>query len=152
MPDLILPGITKYLAHCRKLRVERPAYRGHHRGGWRQVIEVMVANLHAEDGVRLIAAAESTMFSGVEISEPWVGFVHEVPRHGRRFPDLERLLKLDTWKASVNRCRGLWVLSRFQKSYLQSCQLPFPIASVYYPTEIPREGFSLERFLGSQPR
>jgi Glycosyl transferase family 2 len=140
------------LTNVPKLRLERPVSWDHHRGGWRSVVGLLTDHLHVPDGIRLITAVEETIFSGEVIGEPWVGFVHEVPHHSRAFPDLERLLAIDTWKASVTRCRGLWTLTQYQKRYLQSCGLPFPVASVYYPTEQPQQPFSFKRFLSSNHR
>ena len=70
------------------------------------------------------------------IAEPWVGFIHQVPRHDLKwFPDLERMLKDEYWKASAQNCLGLFVLSTYVKEYLQSAGCEIPIARILYPAE-----------------
>src|SRR5262249_28575783 len=92
------------------------------------------------------------MASGEVIREPWVGFIHEMPAHERSFLDLNRLLALDTWKASVGSCKGLWVLSDYLKEYLVSRDVAFPVASLYYPVDFSPKRFDFDRFAARSPR
>jgi hypothetical protein len=140
------------LQYIPKLRLVKPVFWDHHRGGWRYVVDLLSTYLHTPDGTRVVTAVEELIYSGEVIHEPWVGFIHEVPRHNRPFPDLERLVNIDTWKANVQTCRGLWTLTRYQKDYLGKFNLPFPIAKVYYPTGGVTKHFSFPRFIASRPR
>lgn len=143
--------LTNDLTNRRKLRVERPVSWPHHRSGWADVVETLEAELHCPDGVRVLTSVEEVMVSGEVISEPWVGFVHEVPHHTRDFPDLERLLKLDSWSANIGRCLGLWTLSRYQKRFLAS-HVPCPVAFVWYPTAKSLLPFDFARYLHQDRR
>jgi glycosyltransferase involved in cell wall biosynthesis len=148
--DLAL--MDKHLSDRRKLRVERPVYWDHHRGGWRYVVDLVTEHLHSSDGVRFVSAVEDTLREGECITEPWVGFVHQVPRQNLEFPDLERLLELPTWKASAPHCRGLWVLSTHLARFLRASGVEIPINHVYYPVEFPAQGFSFQRWSRRGPR
>ena len=87
-------------ARIPKLRVDdgQVTWPHHHRGGWGAVVAHLRAQLHAEDGVRFVGAAEDAFTGGEPIREPWVGFVHQVPLNDTRFlPDLHRLIHLRPW-------------------------------------------------------
>jgi len=125
----------------------------HHRGGWKFVCNLITEHLHCEDGVRFIGSVEDEVAERRIVAEPWVGFIHQVPKHNMRwFPDLERLLKDDYWAASAQNCCGLFVLSSYVKEYLQRAGCRIPIARVFYPAEPTQRLFSFERFLSRSPR
>lgn len=123
----------KYFTHRRKLRLDNPIAWPHHRSGWADVVGLLQDQLHCSDGTKILTSFEESMVSGEVIDEPWVGFAHEVPHHGRSFPDLARILLTDTWKYSKENCRGIWVLTTYQKNFLE-CQIECPVAVVRYPT------------------
>jgi hypothetical protein len=146
----------RYLTDSRRLRLDNWVCWPHHKGGWKHVLSLIAENLHAADGTRFVSAVEDELFSRGEhysgpIKEPWVGFVHQVPRQNYNFPDLERLVRMDSWKQSIEHCRGLWVLTDYQKNYLKHLGVQVPIAKVLYPVVPPAETFSFEKFL-SNPR
>ncbi len=126
----------------------------HHRGGWKYVCRLLSEHLHCDEGVRFIGSVEDEIAERKVIAEPWVGFVHQVPKHNLRwFPDLERLLNDECWKASAQNCMGIFVLSTYVKDYLQSQLCPVPIARLFYPVETTDRLFSFDRFAnGKQKR
>jgi hypothetical protein len=137
----------------RKLNAKGLAPWQHHRGGWKFVCSLTAEHLHCEDGVLFIGSVEDEVAEHRIIVEPWVGFIHQVPKHSLRwFPDLERLLKDEYWKASAQNCLGLFVLSSYVKDYLESAGCQIPIARVFYPAEPTERLFSLERYLARSPR
>jgi len=144
--------IDTSLHHRRKLRVAHAVHWPHLRGGWTDVTNFLDRELSCADGVLMLNSLEATLVSGRVLEEPWVAFSHEVPRHHYDFPDLERLQQLPTWKASIRKCRGLWVLSSHNKEYLDSCGLPFPISFVHYPISQAVQKFSFEEFLTQKSR
>lgn len=157
--DAIANGVTHlkpgtplgpYLSHCPKLRVEKPIYWDHHRGGWQQVVQVVQKNLHCPDGVRFISAVDQFTISREVIEEPWVGFVHSAPHTPYRFPDLNRLLHIDTFRANIRTCQGLWVLSGYVRDFLAS-KVSCPVNCVHYPAEVPDLTFSFPSFENSRP-
>lgn len=149
--------LSKYLTASRRLRLDKQIYWPHHRGGWRHVVGLIYERLHATDGVRFVSAIEDELFvkgqhySG-PLTEPWVGFVHQMPRQHLNFPDLERLMRMDDWKESMAHCRGLWTLTDYQKNFLLDNDVPVPVAKVHYPMGAGAEQFSFERFLRNPRR
>lgn len=141
-----------HLTLAPKLKVVNPVAWDHHRSGWPFLVELLRRHLHTEDGVRVLTSVEETFFAGEVVREPWVGFIHEVPHHKYNFPDLRRLLELDSWKASVPYCRGAWVISNYVRDYLLDKEVAFPVSHVYYPTAEPSVPFSFRDFEDSSPR
>jgi glycosyltransferase involved in cell wall biosynthesis len=138
---------------ARKLNAAQLAPWQHHRGGWKFVCRLIAEHLHSADGVRFVGSVEDEVTERRIIAEPWVGFVHQVPRHDLRwFPDLERLLKDEYWKASAQNCLGLFVLSTYVKDYLQSAGCEIPVARILYPAEPTDRLFCLDRFFARSPR
>lgn len=135
----------------RALRFEDPVWWSHHRGGWRAAVEHLQSNFHHEAGVRIFTAIEDVFFDdpNCQISEPWVAFVHQVPKQNLGFPDLERLVELPGWKRSIGNCIGLWSLTDYQRQFLKGRGVTVPIAVVSYPceTDVPR--FDPQAFLAN---
>jgi len=138
---------------ARKLNAKGLTPWQHHRGGWKFVCGLIAEHLHSEDGVRFIGSVEDEVAEHRIITEPWVGFIHQVPKHNLRwFPDLERLLNDEYWKASAQNCLGLFVLSSHVKEYLESAGCTIPIARIFYPAEPTQRPFVLERHFARSPR
>jgi hypothetical protein len=139
------------LDHPRKLKLTNSPLWPHHRGGWTAAIDVIYDRLRADDGMLFIPAVEEVVANGMTLTEPWVGFVHQVPRTSLKwYPDLERLLEHPGWAQSVAHCRGLFTLSSYLRDYLVATRVPVPVARIFYPVETPLEGFSLERFTAAE--
>ena len=125
----------------------------YHRGGWKFVYSLISEHLHCQDGVRFIGSVEDEVAERRIIAEPWVGFIHHVPKHNMRwFPDLERLLKDEYWKASAQNCLGLFVLSTYVKNFLTNAGCQSPITRLFYPAQPTLRPFSLGGFLARHPR
>jgi glycosyltransferase involved in cell wall biosynthesis len=145
--------LTSSFTPARKLNAGNLAPWRHHRGGWKFVCGLIAEYLHCEDGVRFIGSVEDEVAEHRIITEPWVGFIHQVPKHDLKwFPDLERLLKDECWKASAQNCLGLFVLSDYVKNYLESAGCKIPVARILYPAEPTDRFFCLDRFLARSPR
>lgn len=146
--------LSPSLAHRRKLKVVAPMVWAHHRNGWKHVVSVIRDRLHCDDGTRFVSAVEDVVVAAEVIREPWVGFFHQVPEHNLPFPDLQRLFRIDTWQANARWCRGIWVLSRMMKDYLDGLRLPYPVSVVHYPSPAPPPDllFSYDAFVASRPR
>lgn len=132
--------------HPKKIKFEEePTTWYHHRGGWANSISAL-RELYAHDGVLCISAIEeSVIFDGKTIDEPWVGFVHHVPRNNfPHYPDLERLVTNKHFIESLKQCYGLFVLCNVVKSFLlEELRSSYPnisIVRILYPiTPFPEE-------------
>src|SRR5438874_141274 len=120
---LATPSITP------RIRIEQAVTWDHHRGGWKQAISWLHRHLHAGDGTLFIPSVDEFLVTGRVLREPWVGVIHGAPRTPYNFPDLERLLGSDTFKANARWCRGLWALSAYIRDYLRSHDLPFLVGT-----------------------
>ncbi len=129
LPTLPTPW---YLTLSRRLRIENPHSWDHHRGGWRDVVQSLSERLHAPSGVRFLSSVDDQMAHYGPVEEPWVGFVHQVPRQKLAFPDLERLVQLADWRTSLPYCCGLWVLTNYQRVALRDLGITVPISVVRY--------------------
>ena len=121
---------------CHKIRLEDPQYlkSWYHRGGWGYVLE-QLKYLVADDGVLCISALEELILRKEILEEPWVGFVHHVPRSNLlNYPDLERLVKDECFVKSLPHCQGLFAISHVVQDYLvQKLEGKIPVAKVLYP-------------------
>jgi len=119
----------------KKIKFEKvPTEWKHHRGGWSFVLD-QLKYLQANDGILCISSIEEWIFKEKIVSEPWIGFVHQVAQNNCPwYPDLERMVKDLTFLRSLENCRGLFVLSRVVKEYL-ICNLkkPVPIVRILNP-------------------
>ena len=120
----------------KKIRFEEnPTEWDHHRGGWTFAFQCLRQKLTARDGVLCISAVEEWVMEGKVITQPWIGFVHQVPRNNYpNYPDLEHLVRDDVFLRSLDKCLGLFVLSQVVKDYLlHHLSLSVAIARVLYP-------------------
>ena len=120
-----------------RLNIVRPISWPEHNAGWRWVVELLTEHLHDPNGTRCVTAVEDELYLYGAIEEPWVGFVHQVPKQSLRFPDLERLVQLTAWHASLPYCRGLWVVSEYLRCALRNLGVTVPIGLVRYATPTP---------------
>src|SRR5580704_16308674 len=87
-----------HLVHRRKLKLDNTPLWPHHRGGWTAAVNMIYENLRAEDGILFVPAVEELIANDTVLTEPWVGFVHQVPRTTLKwYPDHERLLSHPNW-------------------------------------------------------
>ncbi len=108
----------------------------HHRGGWGRAFGTLGA-LCTPDGVLCVSSLEEWITDDRVIDEPWVGFVHQAPRSNyRHYPDLERFFDDGSYgecfRKSMDKCKGLFALSRTAKDYLSE-RISVPIACIFYP-------------------
>lgn len=136
-----------YIIKYRKFKVDNTLYWDIHRGGWKFVVEALKSEFHADDGILLLNAVEDHIFHKKPIDQPWVGFVHQVPRNNLKiFPDLERLIKKDGWLKNLEHCKGIYTLSSYLKEFLDSQNLPVPVNRIFYPVDFQFEAFDYEAF------
>lgn len=135
-----------------KLRMERTFAWPHHREGWKRVEALIREHLTCPDGVRFVSAVEDQLYYIGPIEEPWIGVIHQVPRHNLPgFPDVERLLKLPAWHTSASHCLGLWTLSQYVRRFLQDSGVDLPISVIPYVTSMDVPSFDWNRFASQTP-
>ena len=117
-----------------KIKFEsNPTQWEHHRGGWSYVLGCL-KSLEAHDGMLFVSAVEEVISDKKIIDEPWIGFIHQVPKNNYRYyPDLNRLVKDEYFLKSLGHCQGIFVLSHTVKDYLQAHLHNVSIAKVLYP-------------------
>ena len=139
----------------RKIKFETtPTEWTHHRGGWSYAMQQLRNQLYAPDSMLCVSAVEEIICDWKTIQEPWIGFVHQVPRNNYpEYPDLERLVKNKFFLESLKHCHGIFVLSDMVKQYLLK-HISIPIAQVLYPmTPFPDDlKFSWDKFEGAAPQ
>lgn len=142
-----------YILKYRKVRIDDTLYWDIHRGGWKYVVETLKSEVHSEDGILLLNATEDHIFHGKPLEEPWIGFVHQVPKTNLKvFPDLERLLKYKTWVKSLKYCQGIFTLSNYLKEYLDNQNLPIKVNRLFYPIDFDVQKFDFNSFESKQKK
>ena len=143
----------------KKIKFEsEPTTWEHHRGGWTNAFHSL-RELHAPDGVLCISAVEEWICDDKVIDQPWIGFIHQVPRNNYQwYPDLERLVKDELFLESLGKCHGLFTLSSMVKSFLlenlRETYPNVPVVRTLYPlTPFPEDKkFDWEKFDTSEPK
>jgi hypothetical protein len=139
------------LNYSRKLKLTNTSVWPHHRGGWRMVVNAIYDSLRVDDGTLFVPVIEEVIAKGEIIAEPWVGFVHQVPKTELEWhPDLERLIARPGWQSSLPYCRGIFTLSGYVRDYLIAQGVRVPIDRILYPADRPTRLFSPERYLLAQ--
>ncbi|HEX8665032.1 MAG TPA: hypothetical protein VF744_13470 [Beijerinckiaceae bacterium] len=108
--------------------------------------------MHTTRGTLCLTAVEDVFHEAPDrtIEEPWVGFIHQVPKQTLRFPDLERLVALPGFQRSLKACRGLWSLTNYQRQFLRLSGIDVPISVVRYPGDHCCPSFSIDEFRGGR--
>jgi hypothetical protein len=130
-----------------KLRIDRTFTWPHHREGWGRIEALVREHLVCADGVRFVSAVEDQLVHIGPIDEPWVGVVHQVPRHDLPgFPDVERLLKMKAWRISEPHCLGLWTLTDYVRRFLLQRGVRVPVGVLPYASSRDVPSFDWARF------
>lgn len=129
--------------YCPKLKLEDSQYltSWNHRGGWGTVLNSLESLTTPHEGTLCISALEEVANRGETITEPWVGFVHHVPRSNLLYyHDTERLFKAKNIINSLPHCKGIFVISHYVQEYLHKQLQSLPVAKVLYPlTPFPQD-------------
>ena len=141
---------------CRKIKFEvNPTVWNHHRGGWSKAFDVL-KSLYAPDGVLCLSSVEDVIGNNETIEEPWVGFIHQVPKNNWPLPlDNERLIKNQRFLQSLHFCQGIFTLSNCVKRFLvQNLPKNVPVVRLFHPTTpLPKGGcFDWEAFSGAEEK
>src|SRR5258706_9746129 len=93
-----------------------------------------------------LSAIEDHLWYEGAVAEPWVGVMHQVPRHHYNFPDLTRLFASSQWLESAPHCKGIFVLCDYVRRFLRE-QLPtILISTIPYPQDVSAPQFSWDMY------
>jgi hypothetical protein len=135
----------------KKLRMDRRFAWEHHREGWARVERLVDEHFTCPDGVLFLSAVEDQLFDVGAVEEPWVGILHQVPHHDLPgFPDIERLLKMDAWRASEPHCRGVWTLTEYVRRFLIERGVCVPVGVLPYPSARDVPMFDWQHFVARE--
>jgi len=131
----------------------------HHRSGWGFVVANIDRMFSDQSGrIKLEGFVDGYFRHRNPITEQWVGFIHNVPKHPSvvqdlypNNPDLSTLITLPSWDKSIKHCRGLYVLSDYVKDFLAP-KLPVPVEKLYHPTPLDTPKFSYAGFQENQDK
>jgi len=138
----------------------QPDFSSEHRSGWGYALQAL-ERLHTRRGVLVDSFVERTFSwqlneesaSGrIPYREPWIGFMHNPPgvpkwHDYRHSPEV--IIHRPVFQESLEKCLGIFVLSRYLQRWLSS-HLETPIRHLVHPTEIPKRQFSFDAFLSNE--
>jgi len=136
----------------KKIRIINPETWNHHRHGWKEVVSKIKYYLENDNGIELHTNIESESINNVTIKNPWIGIIHNVPKH----PDYvmeyynidcsnEIFFSSHTWQSSKNKCKGLITFSNYSKNFIKA-QTSTPVCNLFHPTENSVEKFNWNNF------
>lgn len=113
---------------------------GTHRRGWRVVRDLFVDKFHDLLGIACFSWADRVLKTDRVISYKWCGFLHNVISYPEEYPSkyrdkiysLEALVKENWFKQSLERCEGIWTLTRHTAAFLQQ-HISVPVEAVWHP-------------------
>ncbi len=145
------------------LRIEDPFVISSHQYGWAVAIKA-ISVLSNPDGVLFDGFIERTFLwqqednrrtARIPYEQPWLGVVHHPPdiptwtSISRHRP--QDLAEVPEWRASLNKCLGLYALTKNLAEWVQG-QWGIPCEVVRYPALRPPRIFCYDEFVGSAPR
>lgn len=154
------PPVRRPPSVPRRFKVDSLTAWSHHRSGWGPCTQVLQELACADGGVLLVDSVERLVRESIVLDEPWVGFVHkavEAPTHlevlyGRkRDASLPDMMATETWRRSIDRCRGLFCLSEHLRAYLEP-RVACPVEVVPHPTSFDCARFDFEAFRRSEQK
>ncbi len=129
--------------HRKKIKLENIIRWPDHRHGWAFCLSGLL-ELHSDLGTLFIDYFESHVKAKSAILEPWIGVIHNVPKHPEGVVQklygpthdvsIDSILQSKTWKQSAPFCKGLFSLSKYCAEYL-TVRVSVPVESVKHPTE-----------------
>ena len=110
----------------KKINIENPVCWDFHRSGWKFVVKNLIKNFHNPNGVYLSTHFESHVAKNIPIKKNWIGFLHNTPHHPECMchykeynNSLEKISKSKVWLESKQKCKGLFVLSKYCKEWIE---------------------------------
>ena len=139
-----------------------------HRSGWPFVVSHMQP-LQSACGVLCDLYVDRTFHWGLQTlacagvipyTQSWVGFIHHTPIIDYSDYNTVRMLQNPLFLASLQTCRGLFVLSDYLKDWLEvelkklCLERHIPVCSLTHPTELPtyEACFTMEAFVKNKNR
>lgn len=120
--------------------------------GWKPCLDALQV-LHNESGIFFIGYLDN-LAAFEEIKEPFIGFFHHVPENppiienrewSKKFKGVSHYIQTDLWKRNSKKCKGIFTLCNYLKTYLQE-KADIPVESILYPLHETKTHFSWDAF------
>ena len=135
---------------------------GYHRSGWNYVMK-MLAKFHRPDGIIFDSYLDRTFgwdkdfyqkLGILPFKQSWTGVIHHTPNSEYSQNNLKSVFEDQVFIDSLNYCKGLIVLSKFLKQWIerkldQIGIARVPIIVVYHPTESVSTTFKMDYFMNN---
>jgi len=132
--------------------------KGYHRSGWSFVFNNF-KKYHRRTGILLDTYLDKTFgwqadfltnIGALPYREDWVGFLHHTPNREYSENNLFNTVQHPSFKASLETCRGIFVLSNYLKNWLKEklLNMGYPniqICVLKHPTDYTRNKFTLTK-------
>ena len=126
----------------------------HHYSGWGDCLNSLRPHLESLPNLNLVGCLDHAMVNRCYFSSPWVGFLHNVPKHPPQTKeiysifdlDLERMIETDSWKKSIFYCKNIFVFSQYIKCFLLE-KTDVSITVLKHPTFFPDVKFDINHFM-----
>jgi len=131
----------------------------HHYSGWAGCLNSLQQHFECLPNIDLVGCLDHAMAHNNYFISPWVGFLHNVPKHPLHMKDiygifdldLERMVESDSWKESIIHCKKIFVLSQYSKNFLID-KTNVPICVLKHPTFFPDVKFDIDGFTNSDEK
>lgn len=131
-----------------------------HYSGWAYATNIIFQNLHNPKGILFNGFLDKTFHweynfnlkcGMIPYQEPWVGFLHHGLDEDYSIYNCQELFKKQAFLDSLQTCKGIYVLSRYLRIWLQKkiAQLGYDVQveNLNHPTEIPVNKFVINKFI-----
>jgi hypothetical protein len=147
-----------------KLNLKNQATFYHHRSGWNYVLRSL-SEFNNENGYRFCGFLENDFSWNrkeyvkkgiIPFKENWVGFFHNPHNMPLWFckngAHINVITNLDEFQNSLNKCKGIFTLTKYLADYIQQIVKNVPVYSFYHPTEIPTIQFNYNEFIKNKEK
>jgi len=150
-----LIGLNKSGTHQiqKNAKIKVPDWDPQWEGQWGS-INHLFRRFHSDNGIWFHGALEEFFNKGNVVTEPWIGFFHNLPDYSNLDElkyegfSLNEISEMDNFKTSLPYCKGIFVLSEYLKK-----KLPFkdiPVCSLIHPTKKQNLLFDFDSFVSNK--
>lgn len=116
---------------------------------WSSYIDA-VESRYGGGSVALLSGIDWTLMSGSEFPDQWVGFFHQPLLTSRPLVPLSELKRALIDKAALEKCLGIFVLTKWQRDFLAWERIGVPVSQVYHPVDVECQNWLPDRWMISR--